>query len=87
MAVAVAETPVTGTLEGVDGGGLLVPRRLPLRSNGTRLETLSVSTWSRLRVRRLARFDSASLGTVLALQPPGAGRSHQASRTPRNDFS
>jgi len=60
MAVAVAETPVTGTLERVDSGGLLVPRRLPLRSNGTRLETLSVSSlalfWrcphSRLAVHR-----------------------------------
>ncbi len=44
MAVAVAESNGAAPRTQADGEGLVVPRRLPLRANGTRLKTLSISS-------------------------------------------
>lgn len=79
MAVAVAERHWSGTLEHGGGGGLVVPRRLPVRSNGTRLETLSISSlalfWrcpERWRRRYLEREREPQSGAMIVGKAVGA---------------
>lgn len=77
--MAVAQHNGGGAIEGVEGEGLLVPRRLPLRSNGTRLETLSISSlalfWrcpERWRRRYLQREREPQSGAMIVGKAVGA---------------
>ncbi|MEJ7803895.1 MAG: PD-(D/E)XK nuclease family protein [Candidatus Limnocylindria bacterium] len=76
---ALAESNGRGELERIEGGGLVVPRRLPLRTNGTRLETLSISSlalfWrcpERWRRRYLEREREPQSGAMIVGKAVGA---------------
>jgi hypothetical protein len=77
--MAVAEHDGIALGEAVEDGGLLVPRRLPLRANGTPLETLSVSSlalfWrcpERWRRRHLAGEREPQSGAMIVGKAVGA---------------
>lgn len=77
--MALAENSPIGQLEPIDGGGLVVPRRLPVRTNGTRLETLSLSSlvlfWrcpERWRRRYLEREREPQSGAMIVGKAVGA---------------